>query len=137
MVCSDSQALCARCLSPAGRLLMQILNYDRIKADGERALPINVLPDPDDSKATIVFVWLMELRPDGRVIFMPATLKLRTDREEPLELLTSQRLEIRGWRHGGDRARLRRQRLLLDADLRRVRRRGLPKESRDVIFIAS
>lgn len=83
---------------PGGPVLIQILNYDRIEAKGERALPINFLPDADDPSATIVFVRLMDLRPGGRVIFMPTTLKLRSDRQPPLELITSQRVEIRGWR---------------------------------------
>ncbi|HSP16796.1 MAG TPA: class I SAM-dependent methyltransferase, partial [Thermoanaerobaculia bacterium] len=84
---------------PGGPVFIQILNYDRIEAKKERALPINFLPDPDDPKATIVFVRLMELQPDGRVIFIPSSLKLRPDREEPLELVSSQRVEVRGWRH--------------------------------------
>jgi glycine/sarcosine N-methyltransferase len=121
---------------PGGPVLIQILNYDRIEAKKERALPINFLPDPDDPDATIVFVRLMELQPDGRVIFIPSSLKLRTDREEPLELVSTQRVEIRGWRQ---------------ADLERAfRENGFssttygafdksafdPLESRDVIFIA-
>jgi glycine/sarcosine N-methyltransferase len=122
---------------PGGPVLIQILNYDRIEAKKERALPINFLPDPDDPDATIVFVRLMELQPDGRVIFIPSSLKLRSDREEPLELVSSQRVEIRGWRN---------------ADLERAfRENGFtssttygafdksafdPVESRDVIFIA-
>ena len=85
-------------LLPNAPVVIQILNYDRIEAKRERALPINFLPDPDDPAATIVFVRLMELRPDRRVIFMPATLKLRSDRDQPLELMMSQRVEIRGWR---------------------------------------
>lgn len=122
---------------PGGPVLIQILNYDRIEAKHERALPINFLPDPDDPLATIVFLRLMELRPNGQVIFMPSTLKLRSDREPPLELLMSQRVEVRGWRH---------------ADLKRAfRDNGFSSletfgafdgskfertESRDVIFLA-
>lgn len=87
-----------RVLAPGGPFLLQILNYDRIEAKRERALPINFLPDPDDPAASIVFVRLMEMRPKGQVIFMPATLKLRTDNDPPLELVSSQRVEIRGWR---------------------------------------
>ena len=48
--------------------------------------------------ATIVFLRTMELLPDGRVIFMPTTLRQRTDRDEPIELVATQRVEIRGWR---------------------------------------
>ena len=38
------------------------------------------------------------LDPDGRVIFMPTTLRQRTDRDEPIELVATRRVEIRGWR---------------------------------------
>jgi SAM-dependent methyltransferase len=78
--------------------LLQIINYDRIEAKNERALPLTFLPDPDDKDATIIFLRTMELQPDGRVIFMPATLRQRSDRESPLELVTTRRVEIRGWR---------------------------------------
>jgi glycine/sarcosine N-methyltransferase len=124
-------------LLPAGPVLIQTLNYDRIEAKRERALPINFLPDPDDPKASIVFVRLMELRPDHRVIFMPATLKLRTDREQPLELVTSQRVEIRGWRQPEI------ERAFRDNGFSSTQTFGAfdgakfePAESRDVIFVA-
>lgn len=85
-------------LLPGAPVLIQILNYDRIEAKQERALPVNFLPDHDDPSASVVFLRLMELRPNGQVIFMPTTLKLRTDHDPPLELVSSQRVEIRGWR---------------------------------------
>jgi len=87
-----------RVLLPGAPFLLQMINYDRIEAKKERALPLNFLPDPDDKKSTIIFLRTMELLPDGRVIFMPATLRQRSDREPPLELVASQRVEIRGWR---------------------------------------
>jgi hypothetical protein len=87
-----------RVLLPDAPFLLQIINYDRLEAKNERALPITFLPDPDDSEATIIFLRTMELQPDGRVIFMPTTLRQRSDREAPIELVTSRRVEIRGWR---------------------------------------
>jgi SAM-dependent methyltransferase len=78
--------------------LLQIINYDRIEAKNERALPLTFLPDPDDKDATIIFLRTMELQPDGRVVFMPTTLRQRSDREPPIELVTTRRVEIRGWR---------------------------------------
>ena len=42
----------------------------------------------------------MELLAGGRVIFMPTTLRQRSDRDEPLELVATRRVEIRGWRAG-------------------------------------
>jgi glycine/sarcosine N-methyltransferase len=87
-----------RVLLPDAPFLLQIINYDRLEAKNERALPITFLPDPDDKEATIIFLRTMDLQPDGRVIFMPTTLRQRSDREPPIELVTSRRVEIRGWR---------------------------------------
>jgi SAM-dependent methyltransferase len=85
-------------LLPGAPFLLQLINYDRIEIKHERALPLNFLPDRDDPGSTIIFLRTMELLPDGRVIFMPTTLRQRTDRDEPVELVASQRVEIRGWR---------------------------------------
>ena len=85
-------------LLPGGPFLVQIINYDRIEIKKERALPLNFLKDPEDPKATIVFMRTMELLPDGRVIFMPTSLRQRSDLDPPIEVVTSHRVEIRGWR---------------------------------------
>jgi SAM-dependent methyltransferase len=85
-------------LLPGAPFLLQMINYDRMEAKKERALPLTFLSDPDDAGATIIFLRTMELLPDGRVIFMPTTLRQRADREEPVEVVASQRVEIRGWR---------------------------------------
>ncbi len=85
-------------LLPDGPFLLQMINYDRIEQKKERALPLSFLKDPDDPKATIVFMRTLELLPDGRVIFMPTSLRQRTDLDPPLEIVTSHRVEIRGWR---------------------------------------
>jgi len=87
-----------RVLLPGAPFLLQLINYDRIEAKKERALPLTFLPDPDDPGATIIFLRTMELLDGGRVIFMPTTLRQRADREEPVELVATQRVEIRGWR---------------------------------------
>ncbi|HEX9460379.1 MAG TPA: class I SAM-dependent methyltransferase [Thermoanaerobaculia bacterium] len=87
-----------RVLLPNAPFLLQMINYDRIEAKKERALPLTFLPDPDDKEATIIFLRTMDLQPDGRVIFMPATFRQRSDREPPIELLSTRRVEIRGWR---------------------------------------
>jgi SAM-dependent methyltransferase len=87
-----------RVLLTGAPFLAQLINYDRIEAKKERALPLTFLADPDDPGATIVFLRTMELLADGRVIFMPTTLRQRTDRDEPVELVATQRVEIRGWR---------------------------------------
>lgn len=87
-----------RVLTRGAPFILQILNYDRIEAKNERSLPISFLRDPDDPQATIVFLRTMQLLPNGRAIFMPTTLRQRPDREPPLELLASRRVEIRTWR---------------------------------------
>lgn len=89
-----------RVLLGGAPFVAQLINYGRIEAKKERALPLTFLADPDDPGATIVFLRTMELLAGGRVIFMPTTLRQRTDRDEPLELVATRRVEIRGWRAG-------------------------------------
>ena len=84
----------ARLLLPGGRFLFQILNYERLYAKNERYLPINFRPAPDGE---IVFLRLLELRENGRVIFMPTTLQVHSDREEPVEVVRTRRAELRAW----------------------------------------
>jgi hypothetical protein len=59
---------------------------------------VSFLPDPDHPRAKIVFVRTMDLQSDGRVIFMPTILRQQSDADPPIELVASQRVEIRGWR---------------------------------------
>jgi glycine/sarcosine N-methyltransferase len=82
-------------LLPGAPVLVQILNYDRILAKGERSLPINIRPSDDGE---IVFLRLMTPHPDGSVVFYPTTLLLTDDEDEPLRLVASKRVPIRGWR---------------------------------------
>jgi SAM-dependent methyltransferase len=124
-------------LLPGAPFLLQMINYDRIELKNERALPLTFLPDPDDREATIIFIRPMDLQPDGRVIFMPSTLRQRSDRDPPLELLSSRRVEIRGWRRPQIENALR------DAGFASIEALGSyqrvpfdPAESRDLILIA-
>lgn len=126
-----------RVLTRGAPFILQILNYDRIELKEERALPISFLPDPDDPAATIVFLRTMKLLPNGRAIFMPSTLRQRPDREPPLELLASRRVEIRTWRHGEI------ERAFREAGFDAFSAFGSyakvpfdPAESRDLIFVA-
>jgi len=75
--------------------VFQILNYDRIFATRQRALPVTVLPDEDGE---LVFLRLLDPRPDGRVVFTPAMLRYRSDGEPPLEILAVHHTHVRGWR---------------------------------------
>ena len=74
-----------------------VIDFGQIRTLGgeakrERALPLMFLPDG------IVFLRAMELRDDGRVTFMPTILRMTPDADPPMELVASQRVEIRGWR---------------------------------------
>ncbi|HEX9638301.1 MAG TPA: class I SAM-dependent methyltransferase [Acidobacteriota bacterium] len=84
-----------RRLLPGGLLLLQILNYDKILSRRERALPLNFRPDADGE---LVFLRLMDPRPDGSVMFAPTTLRYRPDHDPPVELLASRRVALHGWR---------------------------------------
>ena len=86
-----------RRLDPGAPVLLQLLNYQRIFERGERYLPLNFRPDDEGE---IVFLRLMEAQEDGGVLFFPTTLKLEPDREPPVTVVTSRRVELRGWRVG-------------------------------------
>jgi SAM-dependent methyltransferase len=88
----------AETLEPGGRVLFQLLNYRRISLRGERALPVNVRPDPEEEDRELVHVRVMTI-PDaeGRVQFYPTTLRLRPEAEEPMELIASKRVDLRAW----------------------------------------
>ena len=82
-------------LLPGGLLVIQILNYEGMRATGRRYLPVNLRPG-DDGKE-IVFLRLMSPAENGRVLFFPATLELDPDAEEPLTVRMSRRVELRAW----------------------------------------
>lgn len=84
-----------RRLLPGAPWVIQILNYDRIQETRQRALPVNVLPDDDGE---LVFLRLMDPKPDGRVIFTPAMLRYRSGGDPPLELVAARNADMRGWR---------------------------------------
>lgn len=97
---SDVRAMArglAEVLLPGARFLLQILNYERFAATGERALPVNVSPNPE-GHGELVFVRVMTVREDGSVLFFPTTLRLVPDADPPLEVVHSRRVELRAWR---------------------------------------
>lgn len=84
-------------LVPGAPFLLQLLNYDRILDRGERTFPLSVRPGEGVGEE-IVFMRLMTPRPDGTLIFTPATLRYRPGMEPPLELVSAQNVQLRGWR---------------------------------------
>jgi len=126
-----------RVLLPGAPFLLQMINYDRIEAKKERALPLTFLPDPDDKEATIIFLRTMDLQPDGRVIFMPSTFRQRSDRDPPIELLSTRRVEIRGWRRSQIESAFRAAGFASVEALGSYQKAPFdPVESRDLILIA-
>ena len=86
-----------RRLAPSAPFLLQVLNYQRIFERHERHLPLN-FRSHDDGES--VFLRLMEPQDDGRVLFFPTTLKLRPEADPPVTVVTSRRVELRGWKPG-------------------------------------
>lgn len=84
-------------LVPGAPFLIQLLNYDRILDRGERTFPLALRPGLDEGEE-LVFMRLMTHRPDGSLIFTPATLRYRPGLEPPLDLISAQNVELRGWR---------------------------------------
>lgn len=88
----------ARRVLPGGRLVLQLINYERVFAQKIRSLPINLRDDPESPSGEIAFVRLMT--PDGErhVRFYPMTLALRPDEELPIELRAAREVRLRAWR---------------------------------------
>jgi SAM-dependent methyltransferase len=100
---ADQAALAAMARGLRARLrtgapfLLQVLNYDRILATGQRALPLNVRPGEQPGEE-IVFLRLMTPHEDGSVIFTPSTLRYRPGGDPPLEVVSTRHVALRGWR---------------------------------------
>lgn len=85
-----------RQLHPGSPFLLQILNYERIFGRDVRYLPVNFRREDDGSE--LVFLRLMQPEDDGMVVFCPSTLRFRPGEESPVELVSSRRIRLRGWR---------------------------------------
>lgn len=81
-------------LDPGGVFMFQILNYERIFKHKIRYLPLNFREERGEQ---LVFLRLMELLPDNRVIFCPSTLRFDPEREPHLEVVKSKAVQLRGW----------------------------------------
>ena len=81
-------------LAAGAPLVLQVLNYERVFADRQRFLPLNFR---SEAGAEVVFLRLMDPRPDGTVVFTPSTLRYRPDGDPPLEVVDSRNVVLRGW----------------------------------------
>jgi SAM-dependent methyltransferase len=82
-------------LLPGSPVLFQLLNYDRILDQRVTSLPLNVREDEGER---VVFLRLMDPRPDGTVLFNPTTLRRRPGVEPPVEVVAAKNVVLKGWR---------------------------------------
>lgn len=88
----------AAVLLPGAPFVMQVLNYERIRAKRIRYLPLNLRPLPlDEESGDVVFLRLVDLKPDGTVIFTPATLRHRPSADPPIEVMHARSVTLHGW----------------------------------------
>jgi SAM-dependent methyltransferase len=85
----------AALLLPGSPVLFQLLGYDRILDARVTSLPLNVREDEGER---VVFLRLMDPRPDGTVLFNPTTLRWRPGEEPPVEVVTGKNVLLKGWR---------------------------------------
>lgn len=86
----------SRRLLPGGVLLLQLLNYQRIRAREIRHLPLNFRDDPEGA-GEVVFLRLMTLDGPRHVRFNPMSLVLRPGEEPPAELKSAREVRLRSW----------------------------------------
>ncbi len=77
-------------------LLVQLLNYERIRAQEIRHLPLNFRDDPT-AAGEIVFLRIMTLDGPRHVRFNPMSLALRPGQEPPVELKSAHEVRLRTW----------------------------------------
>lgn len=87
----------AQVLLEGGRLAVQLLNYQRIREQQVRHLPLNVRADPDDPHAEIVFLRLMTVDGPDHIRFYPTTLHLRPGADPPLSIHHVREVRLRAW----------------------------------------
>lgn len=87
-----------RLLLPGAAFCLQILNYEKIFAAGQRHLPLNFRAAPEGDAGEVVFLRLMTLNDDGTVIFNPTSLHYRPGEESPVEVVSSKNVHLRGWK---------------------------------------
>lgn len=94
---TDALSALASRMHEKGRLIAQIVNYERLARRSDRHLPINVREDPESS-GEIVFLRLLKADGDRHVLFYPSTLLLRPGATPPLEVKASAEVRLRAWR---------------------------------------
>ncbi len=80
---------------PGARFLFQVLNYDRIFAGAQRALPLEFLSSP---QGELIVARLLEPREDGIVLHTTAVLRHRPTASPMIEVLDTHSAQLRGWK---------------------------------------
>jgi SAM-dependent methyltransferase len=83
-------------LLPAARLIVQSVNYERLRSQGIRHLPVNFREHPEEG-GEIVFLRVVTPVGDRHFRFHPTTLHLRPGHEPPLELKATKEVLLRAW----------------------------------------
>ncbi len=83
-----------RRLVPGAPFLFQVLNYDRIFADAQRALPLEFLPSRRGGE--LIVVRLVQPREDG--IVLHTTSALRYQPMGVMEVVGTHATQLRGWK---------------------------------------
>jgi len=81
-----------------GRLVLQIINYERIFTRDERHMPLNFRTHPERPADEIVFLRLMKRDGARHVKFFPSTLALCPGEEPPLTIEATKEIRLRAWR---------------------------------------
>ncbi len=84
-----------RRLLPGALFHLQVLNYDRIFARAERALPLEFLPSPPGE---LMVVRLVQPREDGMVLHTTLVLRYRPTVDPVMEVMDTHATQLRGWR---------------------------------------
>ncbi len=84
-----------RRLLPGAPFLFQVLNYDRIFAGAERALPLELLPSP---RGELIVVRFVQPRQDGMVLHTTSTLCYRPMADPVMEVVDTHATQLRGWK---------------------------------------
>jgi len=127
-------------LLPGGLALVQLLNYWRLLEGGQRHLPLNFRPVPEDQPGSdrneIVFLRLMRDEGDGRVLFFPTTLQLDPDADEPVRVVSTRRVPLRAWLEADLHERLEAAGFTVEFYGDMTRGPFEPSASQDLVFVA-
>ena len=84
-----------RRLLPGAPFLFQILNYDRLLASGERALPVEFVEAAGEE---LLLVQLVEPRADGIVVHMTSRLRYRSTGKPEMSVVDTHATQLRAWK---------------------------------------